>query len=610
VTLQESIKQLPSSAGVYQYFDKDGKLLYIGKAKVLKNRVKSYFSFTPTFGASAQLSNRIYKMIQEVARLEYILVDNENDALILENSLIKQLKPKYNILLRDDKTYPYMYVDFSLYFPRLEITRKIIKSKNIKYFGPFTSGGKALLDSIYETNKLVQKKACIKGQKACLYYQINKCHAPCEGKISKSDYKRIVDNAISQIYNKAKTIKYLKDRLQTLSEELRFEEAIKTRDMLEKIKNIKQVSNMDFAKCESFDLICIKTYKTKGVIVRIFIRDGKVISSNDVIFNIKDDYCDLDEVYENALISYYKNPLPNCVSSILLAHDISNKEQIQDIISQKQNKKITISSPKIGIKKSIVEVGFKNCDEIMKLQNANCTIFKHIQDFLQLDKEPLRFESFDNSHMMGEGCVGAMVVYENGKFIKDNYRKYHLIAKDEYNQMSEMLQRRVSSFDTNPPPDVWVIDGGKTLLELAKSILKHTKVDIAIVAISKEKKDAKTIRSKGGAKDILYFDNLVFKLNVQDKVLNFFQLLRDEAHRSAISFHKQSKLKDDKKISLLNIQGVGSGYIKKLVLYFGTFDNIKNASLSELEGVINKTIAKKVYDFFDNTDENNNFKQK
>ncbi len=598
MTLEEKIKQLPNTAGVYQYFDKDGKLLYIGKAKVLKNRVKSYFNFTPTLSPSNRLSSRIYKMLQEVARLEYVLVNNENDALILENSLIKQLKPKYNILLRDDKTYPYIYVDFNQDFPRLEITRKAQKGKNIKYFGPFTNGSKALIESIYETNKLVQKKSCIKSKKACLYYQINKCHAPCEGKVSKSEYKIILDNAISQIYNKTKTLQYLKNKLQKLSDALRFEEAIKTRDMIDKIKNIKQVSNMDFANNESFDLFCIKTYQNKGVIVRIFVRDGKVISSNDVIFNTKDGYCDIESVYESALINYYKNPLPKCVNSILLGYDISNKEQLQNIISQKQNKKITISAPKIGAKKSIIDVGFKNCDEIIKLQNANFNIYKKIQEFFNLDREPFRFESFDNSHMMGESCVGSMIVYDNNKFAKEDYRKYTLQAKDEYNQMSEMLQRRVSSFDSNPPPDVWVIDGGKTLLTLANNILKHAKVDIPTIAISKEKKDAKTIRSKGGAKDILYFNDLVFKLSTQDKVLNFFQLLRDEAHRSAILFHQKSKLKNDKQISMIDIKGVGAGYIKKLVLYFGTFDNIKNANLEELELVVNKKIAAKVFEFF------------
>jgi excinuclease ABC subunit C len=596
MSLVKTLKNLPQFAGVYQYYDNNNTLLYIGKAKNLKKRVKSYFSIKDDIVLpSNKLSIRINKMISETTRLEYIVLNNENDALILENSLIKQLKPKYNILLRDDKTYPYIYVDLNKTFPRFEITRKVINSKNVKYFGPFTRGSKALLDSIYETNKLIQSKTCIKGNKACLYYQIDKCEAPCENKISPKKYRTILDNAILEIYHKNKILVHLKTKLQYLSDNLRFEEAIKTRNIIENIKNIQQISNMDFAKEEFFDLFCIKIKQNKGVIVRIFVRDGKVISSNHSIFKANDD--NVQAVYESILISYYKNLLPNCAKNILLAHKLKNKEQIQNLISIKQNKQIKIITPKIGIKKSIIDVAFMNCDEVIKMQNNNFNIHNLIKEFLNIESEPFRYESFDNSHMMGSASVGSMVVYEDHKFIKDSYRKYHLEAKDEYAQMNEMLQRRVSSFDTNPPPDLWVIDGGKTLLMLAKSILKTAGVNIEVVAISKEKKDAKTIRAKGGAKDILYFNNLIFRLDIRDKVLNFFQLLRDEAHRSAISFHQKTKLKDDKKISLMSVDGVGSGYIKKIVLYFGSFSNIKKANLNELENVVPKNIAKKIYDF-------------
>lgn len=207
MNLEEKLKELPNNAGVYQYFDKEGHLLYIGKAKVLKNRVKSYFKFTPTLAPADKLSPRIFKMISEVKSLEWIVVPNEHDALILENSLIKQLKPKYNILLRDDKTYPYIVIDYKEDFPRLEITRKVLKDKNIKYFGPYSTGARDMLDSIYEIIPLVQKKSCIKGKEACLFHQINKCHAPCIGKISKEDYAKLIQEALEYIYNKSKIVK-------------------------------------------------------------------------------------------------------------------------------------------------------------------------------------------------------------------------------------------------------------------------------------------------------------------------------------------------------------------------------------------------------------------
>ena len=299
-----------------------------------------------------------------------------------------------------------------------------------------------MLDSIYETNMLVQRKSCINGTKACLYFQIDKCKAPCEGKINKEDYRVILNNALSQIYNKAKILKHLKAKLEYLSSELRFEEAIKTRDMIEAIKNIKQISSMDFAKEEDFDLFCIKTKDNKGVIVRIFVRDGKVISSSNTIFKSNEQKEDnLQGIYESALINYYKNTLPNCVKSILLAHELENKEQLEELISSKQNKKITINTPKIGIKKSIIDVAFMNCDEIIKIQNTNFNIHLRIKEFLELECEPFRYECFDNSHMMGVASVGCMVVYEDNKFVKDSYRKYHLEAKDEYHQMREMLER-------------------------------------------------------------------------------------------------------------------------------------------------------------------------
>ncbi|MBT6108089.1 MAG: GIY-YIG nuclease family protein, partial [Campylobacteraceae bacterium] len=235
MNLDEKLQQLPTSAGVYQYFDKDGKLLYIGKAKVLKNRVKSYFKFTPTLAPADKLGPRIYKMISEVQSLEYIVVDNENDALILENSLIKQLKPKYNILLRDDKTYPYIYIDYSEDFPRLDITRKVLKGKGIKYFGPYSTGARDMLDSIYEILPLVQKKSCIKAGKACLFYQMEKCLAPCEGKVSKDEYKKLLDEAIGFLQNKTTLLSKLQDKMISLSTKMRFEEAMDLRDRIKTI---------------------------------------------------------------------------------------------------------------------------------------------------------------------------------------------------------------------------------------------------------------------------------------------------------------------------------------------------------------------------------------
>ncbi|MGB5868197.1 MAG: excinuclease ABC subunit UvrC [Arcobacteraceae bacterium] len=589
MTLEQKLQNLPSSAGIYQYFDKDGKLLYVGKAKVLKNRVKSYFKFTPTLQPSNKLSDRIYKMISEVDNMNYIVVDTENDALILENSLIKQLKPKYNILLRDDKTYPYIYMDTNDEFPRLDITRKVIKSKSIKYFGPFSTGSKDLLDSIYEIVPLVQKKSCIKGGKACMFYQIQKCLAPCEAKVSKEEYQKLIDEALYLLNNKTKIIEKLTVKMNNYSEQFRFEEAMKMRDRIQTIGKSQIKSNLDFAKDEDLDLFAVELDTNKAVIVKMFIRGGKLISSTHNYVNITE-ITTKDEIYKTAIVNYYNDDLPSIPSAILIADEIEDVEELESFISTKYNKKVTITNPKIGLKKQLTVTANNNCVELLKINktSTNNRDYIAIKELFNLYKVPTRFECYDNSQMMGQAKVGAMIVWDEDRFYKEDYRLYNLEANDEYGQMKEMLTRRVERFKENPAPDVWVIDGGQTLLNLAYDIAQSVGVDIDIIAIAKEKIDAKAHRAKGAAKDILYTKDDVFRLETSDRRLQFCQRLRDEAHRSAITFHKKQKRKEDKQISLLNIKGIGEAKVKKLLNYFGTFEEIKNSNLEQLCEVLNK----------------------
>ncbi len=605
MTLEEKLKKLPNEAGVYQYFDKDGKLLYIGKAKILKNRVKSYFKFTPKLLPSDKLSPRIYKMIMEVHSLEWIVVPNEHDALILENSLIKQLKPKYNILLRDDKTYPYIYIDFTEDFPRLEITRKVLKQKNIKYFGPYSTGARDMLDSIYEIVPLVQKKSCIKGGKACLFYQIKKCLAPCENKISKEEYKKFVDEALDFIHNKKKLIVKLDKRMQEYSEDFRFEEAMKIRDRIKSIEKSQIQTGIDLATNEDLDVFAVKIENSRAVVVRMFFRNGKLASSNHNFLKQTSDKIelDLDEAYERSIINYYDNEIPLLPKQIIIANDIVGKESIEKFLSNKFSKNIQILTPQRGKKKEIIDIALNNCDELIRLQNSThkTTIYSELRDLFNLDKTPTRFECFDNSHMMGQATVGAMVTWEE-KFIKSDFRHYNLEALDEYAQMKETLLRRVESFEKNPAPDMWVIDGGETLLKLAIDIRNSCTVNLDIIAIAKEKLDFKAHRAKGSAKDILFFekDGIIEKLELlsTDKRLQFIQRLRDEAHRFAITFHKKQKRKEDTQISLLQIKGIGEAKIKKLLLYFGTFEKIKKASYDELKEVLNEKDAMLLLEYF------------
>lgn len=613
MNLQEKLQQLPNDAGVYQYFDKNGHLLYIGKAKVLKNRVKSYFKFTPKLQPADKLSPRIYKMISEVESCEWIVVPNEHDALILENSLIKQLKPKYNILLRDDKTYPYIFVDFDEDFPRLDITRRIQKSKSIKYFGPYSTGARDMLDSIYEIVPLVQKKSCVKGKKACLFHQIQKCLAPCENKISKEEYAKIVENALEYIYNKTKLILKLNEKMIQYSNDFRFEEAMTLRDRIKTIEKSQIKSGIDLATNEDIDIFAINANNKKAVIVRMFLRDGKLTSSSHdflKIDNFDEEFeFDYQEAYERAIINYYDNEIPLLPKEILIAHELEITNELEEFLHTRFNKKIKLINPKKDKKREIVNIALNNCDELLRIENSKnqTSIYEELKELFNLQTLPYLIESFDNSHMMRQATVGAMIVWNESlnTFDKKAFRHYNLESKDEYSQMKEMLIRRVESFEKNPAPDLWIIDGGETLLKLAFDIVQSVGVNLDIIAIAKEKIDAKAHRAKGKAKDIIHYKTKngefkSFNLLTSDKRLQFVQRQRDEAHRFAITFHKKQKRAQDKQISLLQIKGIGEAKIKKLLLYFGEFEKIRKASFDELKTVLNEKDASTILDYFTN----------
>ncbi|AXX94613.1 excinuclease ABC subunit UvrC [Arcobacter ellisii] len=611
MNLQDKLKQLPNDAGVYQYFDKDGHLLYVGKAKVLKNRVKSYFKFTPKLLPADKLGPRIYKMISEVVSLEWIVVPNEHDALILENSLIKQLKPKYNILLRDDKTYPYIFIDYNEDFPRLEITRKIHKGKNIKYFGPYSTGAKDMLDSIYEIVPLVQKKSCVKGKTACLFHQIQKCLAPCENKISKEEYAKIVENALEYIYNKTKLLSKLNEKMIQYSNDFRFEEAMTLRDRIKTIEKSQIKSGIDLATNEDIDIFAITSTNKKAVVVRMFLRDGKLTSSSHdflKVDNFDEEFeFDYEEAYKRAIINYYDNEIPLLPKEILVGIELNDTSELEEFLQIRFNKKIKIINPKKDKKKDIVQIALSNCHELLRIDSSKneTNIYEELKELFNLQTLPFRIESFDNSHMMGQATVGAMIVWDENlnSFDKKAFRHYNLESKDEYSQMREMLIRRVESFEKNPAPDLWIIDGGETLLKLAYDIVLSVGVNLDIIAIAKEKVDAKAHRAKGAAKDIIHYKNKNnefknFKLSTSDRRLQFVQRQRDEAHRFVINFHKKQKRAEDKQISLLQIKGIGEAKIKKLLLYFGEFEKIKNASLEELKNVLNEKDANLLKNYF------------
>jgi len=581
------IQNLPSSSGVYQYFDEKGKLLYVGKAKNLKNRVKSYWRFTPAFQANTSQSPRIIKMLNEAKKLEYIVVETEEDALILENSLIKQLKPKYNILLRDDKTYPYIYIDESTPYPRFEITRKVVKGKNISYYGPFPTGGKALLDALYEVYPLVQKKSCLREGKACLFYQINKCLAPCEGKVTPETYGEIVAEAKNAIVKRKKLISTLEETMTNLALQERYEEAGNMRDNIQAISSLTISSNIDLANELDLDIFAIQNGDERGVIVKLFMRAGKIISSAYTYFRHTHIF-DENEAYKQALLEFYTIDTPNISKQILTAHSFEDVQQVVQTLSTRFEKKIEILTPKRGPKSKLISLAVQNCEELLRKKQSDTIMEQKIADIFDLTVIPYRIETFDNSHMMGVAIVGGMVVWDEGKWDKSAYRRYKLEARDEYGQMKEMLSRRIVDFKNQPAPDLWILDGGQANLNLALSLLQKENINLNVIAIAKEKLDAKAHRAKGAAKDVLYTMNGIMELKSNDPRLHWIQRQRDEAHRYAITYHQNTKRKEDTQISLLNKKGIGKATVKKLIDYFGTFEAIENASGEELEKVTNK----------------------
>ncbi|MEF3192065.1 MAG: excinuclease ABC subunit UvrC [Campylobacterales bacterium] len=604
--LADKLRSLPDLPGVYHYFDANGRLLYIGKAKSLKKRVRSYFRFDEDRLIPAPgLSSRIQKMVMEVADLTTIIVGSEHDALILENSLIKQLKPKYNILLRDDKTYPYIYCDMSEPYPRFEITRRVVKGGNIRYYGPFTSGAKEILQTIYERFPLVQKKSCLKGKKRCLFFQIGRCLGPCEEGVSTQEYSKLVQQAEELINSPARLREAVTEMMMRLASEERYEEAAIMRDRLKTLENISIQSTLDLANTDNFDLIAVEADEVRVCIVRLFYRHGKLVSSAHHFAQARHGV-ELDEVYRHALLGYYTQDTPLTHGKIYLAHKIADMDEIAQIISQHCGRSVKLLMPKVGEKRKLADLAITNALELLRVQAAlkaseekNAT---KLAELLGVDGAIERIEVFDNSHISGNVPVGSMIVWE-GEFRKEEYRHYNLTHSDEVSQMREMLTRRIERFATNPPPDLWLLDGGAVALQIAKELLDSAGVYIAIAAIAKEKDQGRAKRAKGKAQDLLYTLSGSIKLPPSDPRLQLLQRLRDEAHRFALSYHRHQRTKQALQSSILQAHGIGPAIQKKLLSYFGGFEAIRHASIEELRQIFGEKRGTAIFEALQTLDE-------
>ncbi|WP_104698028.1 MULTISPECIES: excinuclease ABC subunit UvrC [unclassified Helicobacter] len=584
----EILKNLPSTFGIYQYMDHQGRVLYVGKAKNIKKRVRSYFRISDDrVLIQEDLSMRIQIMLQQVAYIHTIVVSSEQDALLLENSLIKQLKPKYNILLRDDKTYPYICIDMSCDFPRFEMTRKVRHCKDLYYFGPYPSGCRDILDSLYALFPLVQKKSCLSAKKACLFFQIQKCKAPCENRISKEEYLEILQSALFLLQNKTKLLEALEKKMHDLAQKLLFEEANTYKQRIEKIRPLTNFSQVAYHQPYNFDILSIikeaSSSKYYATLVQLFMRDGKIVASN--FKNIKSDYeIDINSVYTQFILNHYKEKIPIVPQAILIDSELENQKELEDFIFQRQEKKVLIQKPLRGFKYNLVQIASKNAQEIFRQQNHLSPLLLEVKNTFKLSQTPFRIEIFDTSHHGFSFKVGGMVVFENEKFVRSDYRHYNLQGDDEYSQMQEMLTRRIQNFENNPPPNLWLIDGGRGQINLAKKLLDSTGVEIDIIGIAKEKLDYKAHRAKGRARDKIYLLDSMIALDTSNKSLQFLQKLRDEAHRFAITFHKSQKTKG----FIKKLQYTPSE-LKRLLDFYGSFENLNQASKEEISKVLKKS---------------------
>jgi excinuclease ABC subunit C len=377
------------------------------------------------------------------------------------------------------------------------------------------------------------------------------------------------------------------------AQELRFEEAKELRDRIEKIQKSGVVSDIDFASKENYDIFVVRSNDTKAVVVKVFMREGKIISSDATVVLKRENY-DATELLQRSIVNFYAYTNPPIVAPIVTNIELEEKQLLEEYLRNQFGKKLPIIFPKRGAKKQLIDLALLNADEVLRQEGnkKQIPIEMQLQELLQLQHLPQRIECFDNSHMAGKATVGAMICWENGAFEKQSYRHYHLEAKNEYDQMKELLMRRIESFATNPPPDLWVIDGGATLLKLAYDLIQSSGVNVDVIAIAKEKVDAKAHRAKGKAKDILFTIDTELQLQSSDVRLQFIQRLRDEAHRFAITFHQKVKLKQDQESKLLTLHGISEAKVKKLISYFGTFEAIKKGSFEEISTILNKKDAK------------------
>ena len=614
--IQEELKKLPNSPGVYIMHDEMDQIIYVGKAVNLHSRVRSYFR--KNIGRGPQID----KMVSLISRFEYIVTDSELEALVLENNLIKEHSPKYNTLLKDDKTYPYIKVTTGESYPRVLFSRLMKKDKS-RYFGPYSSAA-AVKDTIDLINKLYRLRTCNKNLpkecgsgRACLNYHIKQCTAPCQESVSQEEYQGQVKKALDFLNGSyQETLKELEENMQKASEALEFEDAIRYRDLYNSVKQIATKQKITDSDGEDKDIIALACDGRDAVVQVFFVRDGKLIGREHFYMTHVSE-TPRAQILLDFVKQFYAGT-PFIPRELMLQEEIEDIAVIEQWLTKRKGNRVYIKVPKIGYKEKLVELAAKNAmlvlsqdkERIRREEGRTIGAVKEIAGLLGLEQVS-RMEAYDISNISGFANVGSMIVYEKGKPKRSDYRKFRIktvSGPDDYACMKEVLTRRFlhgmeeqkelehkelenefGSFTRFP--DLLLMDGGKGQVNIALQVLGELKLEIPVCGMVKDDNH----RTRG-----LYYQNREIPMDTRSEGFKLITRIQDEAHRFAIEYHRSLRSKGQVKSVLDDIPGVGPSRRKALMRRFKSIEEIKNAGVDSLAGVdeIPLSVAQGIYDFF------------
>lgn len=597
--IQEQLKKLPGEPGVYLMKDENDKIIYVGKAISLKNRVRQYFQ------SSKNHSSKVKSMVKNIKSFEYIITDSELEALILECNLIKKYRPKYNVLLRDDKTYPYIKVTINEDYPRVLKVRKVLRDK-AKYFGPYTNV-EAVNDTLEVIRNIYPIRTCnvdidraIKNNmRPCLNLHIKRCVGPCTGNVSKEEYNKMIEEIILFLSGKEeKLIEILKEKMNKCSMEFNFEEAAIYRDKILNLQEMMQKQKIDVSTDDvNQDIIAMAYNDEEACVQSFFIRHGKIVGREHFILEGTK-----DSTKESILGSFVKQFYMNAEyipKEIIIESEIEDQVVMEEWLSNIKGQKVSIRVPQKGDKKSLISMVKKNAMEYLeKFSNLNKRKYERsegalieLAEVLGLEEPPRRIESYDISNIQGVDSIGVMVVFTNGLKDKKEYRRYKIKTVEgpnDYDSMAEILERRLQKGDF---ADLILLDGGKGQVSAVQKVFDKYGVNIPLWGMYKDDKH----RTKG-----LISATKEFELDKTSNLYRFVASIQEEVHNYAITYHRSLRNKSLTKSSLDDIPGVGEKRKKALLSNFKSIEDIKNASVEELAQIegLNKSVAENIYNYF------------